>query len=231
MYEFVRGPMMWISFVVCITGLIYQAIQLMRITRKRESVYYTSEDKDKEKEKDLKVILKEKISFPSLLEMRIALKGSVLGNQPVIAVLTSVFHVCILITPLFLMGHNVLLFESWGVNLCSFSECTTDLMTIALLVCGLLFFLRRIFVSRVRAVTSVYDYILLFITIAPFLTGFLAYHQLVDYESIIIAHILLGELMLISMGITKLSHMIFFFFARFLIGSEYSFRDGSRTWY
>jgi hypothetical protein len=46
----------------------------------------------------------------------------------------------------------------------------------------------------------------------------------------LIAHILAGELMLIVIPFTKLGHMLFFFLYRFLIGSEYSFGQGTRTW-
>jgi hypothetical protein len=43
-------------------------------------------------------------------------------------------------------------------------------------------------------------------------------------------HILSGEIMLIALPFTKLGHMLFFFLYRFLIGSEYSFVRGTRTW-
>lgn len=231
MYEFLRGPMMWIAFLVFIFGLIYQAYNLIKMTKKSEKVYYTS--KVKAKGKTFKESLKRILSIPSIQtwnNLRISIKGTILGSQPMLALLTSVFHLCIIITPVFLVGHNILLFQSWGLSLCTFSESTTDILTVIFLGCALILIIRRIFVPSVRSVTSLYDYLLLLITIAPFLTGYIAYHQLIDYRTIIIIHIIAGELMLLSIGLTKLGHMIFFFFVRFFIGSEYSFRSGSRKW-
>ena len=58
----------------------------------------------------------------------------------------------------------------------------------------------------------------------------MCYRQWFDYHTVLIIHILAGELMLISITFTKLDHMIFFFLARFFIGSEFSFGRGTRTW-
>lgn len=228
MYEFVRGPMMWIAFAICILGLIYQAYRLFRLTRRKDEIFYTSVGKSSSVSERLLQFFKGWLK--GIKDWSITVKGTVIGLQPLLAVLTFVFHVCLIVTPLFLMAHNILLFESWQWNLPSFSEFATDILTIVFLICAAVFLVRRIFVPRVRAVSTLWDYLLLLITLAPFLTGYLAYHQLVEYETIIIIHILAGELMLMSMGVTKLGHMIFFFFVRFFIGSEYSFRGGTRTW-
>lgn len=228
MYDFVRGPMMWIAFAICILGLIYQAYRLFRLTRRKDEIFYTSVGKSSSVSERLLQFFKGWLK--GIKDWSITVKGTVIGLQPLLAVLTFVFHVCLIVTPLFLMAHNILLFESWQWNLPSFSEFATDILTIVFLICAAVFLVRRIFVPRVRAVSTLWDYLLLLITLAPFLTGYLAYHQLVEYETIIIIHILAGELMLMSMGVTKLGHMIFFFFVRFFIGSEYSFRSGTRTW-
>jgi nitrate reductase gamma subunit len=74
----------------------------------------------------------------------------------------------------------------------------------------------------VRFVTFASDYIVLFIATAPFITGFMAFHQLFfDYELIVTIHILLGEIMLIAIPFTKLSHMLFFWLTRAYMGSEF----------
>jgi hypothetical protein len=82
----------------------------------------------------------------------------------------------------------------------------------------------------VRIISTAYDYLVLGITVAPFLTGFFAYHLWFDYKTVITIHMLVGELMLIAIPFTKIGHMVFFFFVRILIGSEYSFGRGSREW-
>ena len=51
---------------------------------------------------------------------------------------------------------------------------------------------------------------LLAIALAPFITGFLAYHRTPDYYSWLIAHIICGEIFLVAIPLTKLSHFDFF---------------------
>jgi len=86
--------------------------------------------------------------------------------------------------------------------------------------------MRRIVIPRVQSISTSYDYLLLFITALPFLTGFYAYHQYFDYKTVITLHIAAGEVMLIAMPFTKLGHMVFFFFVRIFVGSEHSFGKG-----
>lgn len=144
--------------------------------------------------------------------------------------MTSVFHVFLIGVPLLLLGHNMLLSQSWGLSLWSLPESITDVLTVVVIVCAAFFLGRRLFLARVRAITTAYDYLVLLIAVAPFLTGYFAYHQWFDYRTVMTIHILSGGVMLITIPFTKLGHMLFFFLYRFLIGSEYSFARGARAW-
>jgi nitrate reductase gamma subunit len=116
------------------------------------------------------------------------------------------------------------------LSLFSLPESFSDVLTLVVLICGAYFLGRRLFLARVRAITAAYDYLILLIAIAPFLTGYFAYHQWFDYDAVMTLHILAGEVMLITIPFTKLGHMLFFFLYRFFIGNEYSFVPGSRIW-
>jgi nitrate reductase gamma subunit len=221
MYNFVQGQLVSISVIIFILGLLYQGIQFFKLTKKKEWVFppLPAENKPKKKTADQWVI-----------QCLRSLNGTLWKTDPVLTIVTSVFHVCLIVVPLFLLGHNILLDQSWGLSLFSLPESLSDFLTFIVLVCGVYFLYRRLFLARVRAITTVYDYLILIIAISPFLTGFLAYHQWLDYETIILLHILSGELMFITIPFTKLGHMLFFFLYRFFIGTEYSFLRGSRTW-
>ena len=91
-------------------------------------------------------------------------------------------------------------------------------------------FIRRLVRPEVRILTSVWDYTLLLLTLAPFVTGVLAYHQWGPYETILILHILFAEVLLIVIPFSKLGHIILFFFTRAFIGFEMGGRRGARTW-
>ena len=221
MVNFVQGQLILIAFIVFILGLVYQGIQFFKLTRKKEWGVPPSSMEIKREKKTAK---------QWIIEVLRSLNGALWETDPALTIITALFHVCLIATPLFLLGHNILLDQSWGWRLFSFPESLSDILTLIVLICGIYFLGRRLFLARVRAISSTYDYIVLLIAVAPFLTGFLAYHQWFDYETVTLLHILSGVLMLFTIPFTKLGHMIFFFLYRFFIGNEYSFVRGSRTW-
>ena len=72
--------------------------------------------------------------------------------------------------------------------------------------------------------------LLLAIVIAPFITGYFASHNWFHYKTMLILHVLFGEIMLIAIPFTKLSHMLLFFLTRAHIASELGQRRGAVTW-
>ena len=223
MYELARGPLMWVATLIFIVGVIYRAIQLFMITKKKERTFCPAQPAG---EKDSPSPSPEE----QKLNLLLSFQNSLIGKNPIMAIVSVLFHSCLFIAPIFAVGHSLVLYESWGVSFLSLPDGLIDLLTILLLLCSFFFLVRRIIIPRVQSISTPYDYLLLFITAAPFLTGFFAYHQWFDYKTVILLHILAGEAMLIAMPFTKLGHMVFFFFIRILLGSEYSFWRGNRTW-
>ena len=211
--------MISVAFVIFILGLIFQLFQFFKLKKKKEWVYPPSP------------ITSEKKTAAQWVAFCLAsLNGTLWKTDPLMMMMTSVFHVFLISVPIFLLGHNIVLDQSWGLSLWSLPESITDILTVVVVICAAFFLARRLFLARVRAITTTYDYVILLIAAAPFLTGYFAYHQWFNYDTVMTLHILAGEVMLITIPFTKLGHMLFFFLYRFLIGSEYSFAKGARAW-
>jgi len=225
-YDLARGPLVWISFGIFFLGCVYRSMQILALTRIRGSgqgppprtmnLPWVSVQAD------------EKNGFYQRFVM--PLKFTVFGRHPVFMTVTFIFHVLLFVAPIFLLAHNILLDNALGISLFSFSEQTSDTMTVVLLACVLFFLLRRCFLPGVRTITSPGDYMILLMVTVPFLTGFFAFHQIFDYHWMITLHMGTGLIMIAAAPFTKVFHMIFFFFGRFLIVSEHSLGRGSRTW-
>ncbi len=221
-YDFIRGPMVWIAFIVFFGGTIFQIFSLLSLTKEQTISKLTPgpgrfipKRADNENKKDWVMWL----------------KLSIAGVNPFMTIVSSVFHVLLIIMPIFVLGHNILLDNSFGLSIISLSEGVSDFLTIIVIVCAGIFLYRRLFVDRVKAITTWSDYLFLFLAAAPFVTGFLAYHQVFEnYRLIISLHILSGELMLMAVPFTKFVHMIYLVIFRFTIVSEYSLGRGNRTW-
>ena len=88
--------------------------------------------------------------------------------------------------------------------------------------------LRRAALPEVRILTSWYDYLLLLITVLPFLTGFFLVQRVGDPGFWLLAHILTGELLLVAIPFTKLYHVVGFFLTRMQLGMDYGIKRGGR---
>ncbi|MFZ4779915.1 MAG: hypothetical protein ACOYM3_31545 [Terrimicrobiaceae bacterium] len=164
------------------------------------------------------------------LDMVARFRNSVIWRHPVVVAVSAVFHVCLFAAPILLVAHNMMIAQAGWVALPSVPDWFADLMTIAVLVCAVFFLVRRIALPKVAAISSPVDYCVLLLAVMPFLTGFLAYHQLFDYKTVITLHALAGDLLLIALPFTKVGHMVFFFFSRLTMAGEFCMGRGRRTW-
>jgi nitrate reductase gamma subunit len=223
-YNLARGPFVWMSLVLCAVGTIVRTIQFISLTRvKKRNTRLKKKTPTKQKSS-------RNFSLNRFPRFFFNLKLTILGTSPVTILVSCIFHLCLVITPIFLLAHNILIEEAVGFSLYSFSERFTNCLTFIFLICAAYFLIRRVLLSRLRAISSFYDYIILLITTAPFISGCLAYYQVLNYKILIILHMLTGELMLIAIPFTKIYHMVFFFIGRFVLIHQHTFGKGSRTW-
>lgn len=223
-YDLARGPFVWMSLLLCIVGTMVRTIQLISLTKiEKRNIRIQRIAPIKQKSY-------QNFSLKNFSRFLSNLKLTIIGTSPVTIVVSCIFHLCLFITPIFLLAHNILIKKTVGFSLFSFSECFTNGLTLTFLICAAYFLVRRIFLPRLRAISSVYDYVILLITTAPFLTGCLVYYQVLDYKTFIILHMLTGELMLIAIPFTKIYHMVFFFIGRFVLIHQHTLGKGSRTW-
>ena len=158
------------------------------------------------------------------------LRRTVFASSPVMGVASLVFHFALFLVPLLLPAHNILFSQTFRFSLPTFPEPLMDKLTLGLLAIGAFFLLRRIFFPRVRALTTVRDYLIILLVAAPFVTAYLAYHQWLDYRTVLVIHMIVGEIVIAAIPFTKLGHMPFFIFSRFFISAEYSWKPGNRRW-
>ena len=128
--------------------------------------------------------------------------------------------------PLFLEGHVAIVEQRWGISWPALPSAVADALTITVFVTAGCLILRRIALPEVRILTTGYDYFLLALTLAPFVTGFIAVQELGNPQFWLILHILAGEALLIAIPFTKLFHIVGFFLSRAQIGMDFGIKRG-----
>jgi len=171
-----------------------------------------------------------KYSLRSILHWMTPFATVNMRQNRVLTVVTFVFHLGLIVTPLLLLSHVLLWEESWGLSWWTLPDGVADVLTVIVIAgCGY-FLVRRVTQPEVRYVTSASDYVILAMVAAPFVTGFLAYHQWFAYDIMFILHILSGEILLAAIPFTRLSHMLFAPFTRAYMGSEFGGVRHARDW-
>jgi nitrate reductase gamma subunit len=189
MYQFVTGPLAWIAFGIFLVGMIIKVVSLFYLARKKDKVVFNH--------------FSWRWSLKSIVFWLIPFGSRSMREKPVFTAISFAFHICLLTSPIFLLAHNLILEERWGIRFWSLPETVTDVMTVVVIVTVVFLILRRISLPDVRIVT---------------------------YKFWLIVHIVSGEIMLISIPFTRLSHIFLFFMTRAHIGSEMGQRRGALTW-
>lgn len=215
-YEILTGPALWMTFIIFAGGLIARILKLYLLSRKKDPMIYNHASI--------------RWGLKSILYWLLPWGSASMRLQPVFTFVVFVFHVTLLVIPLFLNAHNILWDEAFDISLWSMPDTLADTMTVILLASVVFLIIRRIVRLEVRILTGAWDYTLLGLTTLPYITGFLAHHQLGPYEALMILHIFFSEILLILIPFTKLGHMLLFFFTRTFIGFEMGGRRGARSW-
>jgi nitrate reductase gamma subunit len=216
LYIFISGPLAWVAFIIFIGGCLFRLISLIILVHRKEKFIYS--------------YMSLKYSLRSILHWSTPFATENMRRHPLLTIVAFAFHVCLLLTPIFLLAHVTLIDESWNVSWWTLPEGATQIMTL-IVIAGCVFFLvRRIVSPEVHYVTYASDYIMLAIIAAPFVTGFFAYYQWFEYQIFMILHILSGEIMLVAIPFTRLSHMFFAPLTRAYMGSEFGGIRHARDW-
>ena len=216
LYIFVSGPLVWVAFILFIGGSLFRLINLIILIHRKERFIYS--------------YMSLKYSLRSILHWSIPFASENMRKHPWLTIVAFAFHICLLLMPIFLLAHVILVDEAWNVSWWTLPEGAAQILTLIVIAACVFFLVRRLVNPEVKYVTFASDYILLAIVAAPFVTGFLAYYQWFGYQILMILHIISGEVMLVAIPFTRLSHMFFAPLTRAYMGSEFGGIRHARDW-
>ena len=216
LYSFVSGPLLWLAFLIFACGSVFRLSNMFILINKKERFIYS--------------YINLKYSLRSLFYWSVPFLATNWRMNPVFTIVTFAFHISLILSPLFLMSHVMLFSEAFGLQWVTLPDCIADIMTLTVITGSIYFFIRRIVCREVRFVTSVSDFIIIVIVAAPFVTGFLAYHQFFNYQLIMTLHALSGVVLIVTIPFTRLSHMLLAPFTRAYTGSEFGAIRHAKDW-
>lgn len=194
--EWARGPAFICAFAFMLLGMIRHVVLTMwevwRVMRR-------AGDK--------------KISYSQVLvtTLKWLFPFTKMNNRLVYSLTSVIFHVAILMVPIFLGGHIALWARGLGISWPAIPNSVADVFTIIALITVVALVIQRASARATRVLSRFQDYVIPLIVAWPFAFGYLLMHPNLNpftYEATLFIHIMSANLVFVLIPITKLSHIV-----------------------
>lgn len=195
--SFAKGPLFRFSLAILILGLA--RILILDLWAVREA-YRKAGDKT----------IPWKLIFRRGLEWLMPIKR-IFHNRPLYSLFSILFHIGLLLVPIFLYAHVMLWKSAVGIYWPTLSYPVAKWLTISTIVFAVTLLLGRLFSSSSSFLSRKQDYLWPLLLLIPFVTGFICAHMNVSpavYRFSMVVHVLSGDLIFILIPFTKIAHCV-----------------------
>jgi nitrate reductase gamma subunit len=214
--EFAKGPLFRLTFALMILGLL--RIFILDVWGLIEAY-----SKAGDKTVPWGSAIKKTINW--LIPINRAAK-----TRPFYSLSSILFHVGLILVPIFLFAHVQLWKQSLGFGWITLSKSWADILTVSTIVFGILLFIGRVASKESRFISRKQDYLWPLLLIIPFITGFICANMAIGpqgYQVSMLIHILSGELIFILLPFTKIAHCVIMPLSQFIIAVAWRFPPGT----
>jgi nitrate reductase gamma subunit len=210
--EFAEGPLFRLSFIIMLLGLariffldIYNAVEAYKKAGDKKLAWADAI------KKTLRWIFPVKSAFT---------------RRPIYSVISILFHIGLILVPVFLLAHIQLWKEGIGLSWWSLPPYWADFLTVLTISGALALFIGRVGSRGARLLSRKQDYLWPLILLIPFTTGYLCANVTVApgmYSFMMLVHVLSGNLIFILLPFTKLAHCVLIPLSQFIIALAWKF--------
>ncbi len=148
------------------------------------------------------------------------------AKRPVYSILSVIFHIGLLLVPIFAYAHVELWKSGLGFGWITLSDGAAGWLSITTIVTGLALFIGRVAFVESRSLSRFQDFFWPILLIVPFITGFICAQFAITpaaYQFLMLVHILSAELIFVSIPFTKIAHCILVPVSQFIILAAWRF--------
>jgi len=212
--EFARGPLFRLTFLIMVLGLLRHL--LLIIFGMLQAVHRAADPVPPYSAPFSKLT---KITFGWLFPV------NHINNRRMYSLVSIIFHVGVILVPIFLFAHIQLWRRGIGFGWPAISNGIADILTLITITAGILLFVGRVASRDSRFISRPQDYLLTWLLIVPFISGYLAMHPHLlpfSYTLMMIIHVVSAELIFVLIPFTKITHCILYPLAHY--ASNYAWR-------
>jgi nitrate reductase gamma subunit len=214
--EFARGPLFRLSFALMVLGLL--RILLMTFLGLGEA-FRRSPDK---------IISWKEVRYQTFAWLFPVAR--LWRQRPVYSTIAFLFHVGLIVTPIFLASHILLWRQGVGVCWPALPQNLANWLTLLVIATGIGIFLGRALFLAARRLSGLQDFLWPLLLVTPFITGYVASNALIaprTYQEFVLVHILAGNLIMVLIPFTKLAHCVLAPLSQWLTAIAWKFPAGA----
>lgn len=152
------------------------------------------------------------------------------GARPVYSAVSVLFHVGLLVVPLFLAAHVRLWRDTLGFAWPGLGRKPADYLTLLAIAGAIGLFCGRAFCRSARALSRLQDYVWPLLLAFPFVTGYLCSHAALApraYQALMLVHVYAADLILAMIPFTKIAHCVLTPFSQAVTAVAWKFVPGA----
>lgn len=189
--SYIEGPLLQLSFLIFAAGIV------VRLSLYTYSIIRSHKNTG----------LKWSLSLSGFKRFWLPFRGMALLKRSLASLPQYVFHLCLIIVPIWTLGHVTLWEESrLGWSWTSLPDKWSDVMTLVVIFLAGWFLVRRIVLLMAYREGHISDCLLIVITALPFVTGYFLTHGSPGFipipaDDMWTIHVLSGEIILVVAGV------------------------------
>lgn len=195
--DFAEGPLFRFAFAVMVLGLARLVIIAVRdIARMRA--------RTPDQSTDVGAMILAGLKWMSPMRW-------LFENRAFYTAASFLFHIGLIVVPLFFLPHVTLWQEGTGLAWPSLTSALADALTVLTIVSGVVLVILRAADKGSRSMSQAQDWLLTPLCILVFVAGWLAAHPASNpfaYNPVRLVHVLAANLLLLLMPFTKLAHVV-----------------------
>jgi nitrate reductase gamma subunit len=214
--EFARGPFFQVALFIFIAGMLFRFTRIVLLGWDRDRV----PNKGSKLGGVAKAYAKALLILPFLPWVK-----NTFNRNPIIYLAGGLFHLGLFVV-IFLGTAHMLVWKSLlGFGWATLPLPIVDWFAAVAIVAMIALFVNRLVNPVLKLITGPAEWLNLLIVFVPMVTGYMMTHHLLQpYEMLYSWHMLAVDVLLIWIPLSRISHFMFFFFARTIHGAQFGKR-------
>jgi len=204
-FLWVRGPAFDVALVVFLIGTVLRLFEIVLLGRDAD----LAPARAAQMGSGLRTVLSRQLPEPGTFK-----------RAPFVTIAGYLWHIGFFVALLLFVPHIELVHGSFGISWPGLPNPLVDAATAVTIVALLALLVRRLTHPVMRYLSGFEDYLVWAVTLLPLVTGYLAYHRMINpYPLAMGLHVLSVELLMIVFPFTKLMHAVTALLARWYNGA------------